>query len=108
MLGQEVEEDRTPHGRTILLHPMPGAIHEMAAAHVCHCVLLHRDHVSARALIDAPVALPRDEARRHVDGAAGEDLEVGGVASTRRASIPLQPPLKAVPAILLRVHGELT
>src|SRR6266540_4642106 len=59
----------------LLLHPMPGSLHNMAAKHLPADGRLHFLQV-AGSLVSAPVACAGDEARRHVDGAAGEYFEL--------------------------------
>src|SRR5215470_1944905 len=92
--------------RLLLLDPVPGALHEVAAEHPGAGGRLHALEL-AGFLVDPPVALPRDEARRHVDRPAGERLQLGGVPAARRAPVPLQPALEAGAAELCAVHLQL-
>src|SRR5215471_21408587 len=50
--------------RLLLLHPMPGAVDQVASHHTRACAQLHLLEI-AGALISAPVAFPGDEDRRH-------------------------------------------
>src|SRR3954469_4620062 len=58
---QEFEQQPADLGRLLLLHPMAGAVDEMAAEHVRAAAPLHRLE-RAGALIGAPILLARDEA----------------------------------------------
>src|SRR5690606_3427397 len=66
--------------RLLLLNPMPGMLDQMTAAHVGAGLRLHPLQ-STGGLMDAPVATAGDEARRHVDAAAREDLQLGDLQS---------------------------
>src|SRR5262249_50194605 len=74
--GKERQEEAHDLLRLLLLHPMAGAVDEVAAAHLGAGKLLHALDRPWR-LVDPPIAAAGDEERRHVDGALGEDLEVG-------------------------------
>ena len=80
--------------RLLLLHPVASAIDQVTAEHARARASLHALE-GAGELIGAPVALAGDEQRRHVDGAAGEKLELGGEHVLGAAAIPLQAALKA-------------
>src|ERR1051325_2643988 len=80
-----LDQMRAAPSRTNLRHPLKGA----------------------RELIDAPVALAGDEAGRHVDGAAGENLELGELPLRVRAAVPLQSALKSRAAEFGRVDRKL-
>src|SRR5437868_5842035 len=70
----------------------------------------HLRHPLERAgkLVDAPVALARDEAGRHVDGAARENLELRKLPFAVRAAVPLQPTLKSRAAELGCIDRQLS
>ena len=87
--------------RLFLLHPVPGPVDQMHAAHVGARGLLHPLH-GAGVLIDAPVALSTDEERRHINRAAGKSLELGGVPAARPDAIALQAALESGPSVLRR------
>src|SRR5882724_3209268 len=75
---QELHEQLAHFPRLLLLDPVPCPVQQMTAEHLRARLVLHLVHVT-RSLIDAPVAFPRDEHRRHIDGAAGEYLQLGNV-----------------------------
>ena len=74
--------------RLFLLHPVPGPVQQMKAHHVRARAVPHFLH-GARGLVDAPVALARDEHRRHIDGAAGEGVHLGDALGVRAAPHPI-------------------
>src|SRR5262245_53062450 len=92
--------------RLLLLHPVTGPVQQMTASHVRAGASLHALEV-ARALIYSPVALPSNEQGWDIDGAAEEQLEHTAVLAPCGAAIPLQAALKAGPAVLCTIHGEL-
>src|SRR5450756_1650609 len=71
-----------------LLHPVAGAIDQVATEHPRAGALLHR-LIDAGALIRAPVLLARDETGGHVDMAARPGFELGGERARGAAAIPL-------------------
>jgi hypothetical protein len=77
----------------------------VTAEHARACASLHALE-GAGELIGAPVALAGDEQRRHVDGAAGENLELGGENVLGAAAIPLQAALKAGALELAAVYRQ--
>src|SRR5258708_25931699 len=93
-LLHELQQHVTDLLRLLLLYPMAGAVHQMNAEHLCARALLHR-FINARTLIGAPVLLSRDEARGHVDCAAGMSLQFGGERARNAAAIPLQAALES-------------
>src|SRR6266436_1918542 len=92
--------------RLFLLHPVAGAIDQMATDHVAACAGLHRLE-DAGALMRTPVLLSRDEARRHVDGAAGPRLQFRVEGARGAAAIPLQAALESGALIFGGVVGKL-
>src|ERR1700721_4144149 len=84
---------------------MARALEQIAADHLGANALLHALKRTGL-LIDAPVALARDEDRRHVDRAARKQLKrvVEGAFSPR--SIPVQPALEAVALVFAGIDGE--
>src|SRR4051812_38253787 len=78
----------------------------MTALHLRTRAVLHRLDI-AGTLIHAPVALPGDEHRRHVDGAAGEDLQLAGVLALSSAAVPLQATLEPNASVLAAIEREL-
>src|SRR5882672_6369569 len=53
--------------RLFLLHPVPGTVDQMTAAHLCAGAILHALEI-AGALIRSPIAFSRNEHRRTIDG----------------------------------------
>src|SRR5438876_12050951 len=92
--------------RLLLLHPVASAIDQMTADHVAACARLHRLEDTG-ALMRTPVLLSRDEARRHVDGAAGEGLQFAVEGARGAAAIPLQSALESGALIFGGVEGQL-
>src|SRR5436190_7772817 len=92
--------------RLLLLHPVPGALDEVAAGHSRAGALLHALEI-ARPLIDPPVALSCDKRRADVDRAAREELQLRDVLGTRRATVPVEAALEADPRVLVAVDLEL-
>src|SRR4051794_40871982 len=77
----------------LLLHPMAGALDQMATHHARAGLGLHRlKH--ARALISPPVLLAGDKATGNINAAAGEGFKLGLERSGGSAAIPLQAALK--------------
>ncbi len=62
---------------------------------------------SAGALVGAPVARAGDEHRRHVDGAAGEQLQFGFVEPGGARAIPVEPALKPVARVFGGIDRKL-
>src|SRR5262245_27823549 len=92
-LAQEREQEAADFAGLLLLHPMAGAIDQMAADHLGAGLRLHRlKH--AGALIGAPILFAGDEGGGRIDGAAGPGLQLRGERGRRAAAIPLQPALE--------------
>src|SRR5712691_5641052 len=106
LLVKELHEQLAHLLRLLLLHPVPGALDQMAAKDARAGALPHALDIAGN-LVGAPVALARDEHRWHVDGAAGEYFELGIENALRAAAIPLQPALKARASELAAVDREL-
>ena len=85
---------------------MAGAVEQMAAEHAGAGAVLHALEI-AGALIGAPVALAGDEHRRHVDRAAGEQLQFGIVEALGAGAVPLQSALKSGALVFAAVDAEL-
>src|SRR3989442_15889515 len=66
LLVKELHEQLAHLLRLLLLHPVPGALDEMAAHHARAGAFLHALDIAGD-LIGAPIALAGDEHRRHVD-----------------------------------------
>src|SRR5262249_35837627 len=84
LLLQNLHQQLAPPFRLLLLHPMPDPVDEVAADHTRACVLLHPLEI-AGALVGSPVAFSGDEDRRHIDGTAGKQLELGIIPAFRPA-----------------------
>jgi hypothetical protein len=56
-------------------------------------------------LISAPVAFARDEAGRHIDGAAGEHFQFGGVLAPPASDIAL-PAIKGFLEVVCMVYSS--
>ena len=97
-----MEQQRDDLLRLLLLHPVPGAVDELAPNHARTGLLLHAFE-RAWCLIDTSVALAGDEARGHVDGAAGEHLLLDLEAAGCPHAIPVQATLEARPGVLCGV-----
>src|SRR5262249_10837886 len=94
-IAQERKQQPAHFAGLFLLHPMSGAIDEVAADHVRAGLGLHRlEH--AGALIGAPVLLAGDEGRGNIDGAARPRLQFRREHTHRAAAIPLQAALESV------------
>src|ERR1700730_18613418 len=93
-LLQELQQQMTNFLGLLLLPPMAGAADQLTAEHARPRACLHRVK-DAGALIRAPVLLARDEARGHVDTAAGICFEFGGECARGAAAIPLQSALES-------------
>ena len=92
-LTQEVEQQAVDRFRLLLLHPVPGARHQMAATHLRERFALHALELTGL-LIDAPVCRAGDEHRGHVDGAPGKLHQLRDEVGSGRAPIPLQSALE--------------
>src|SRR5581483_12043127 len=86
---EEVEQQAAHFGRLLLLHPMAGAVDQMAAEHLRAAAALHRFE-RAWALIGAPILLARDEAGGHVDAAPRKQRHLVVQHPRRAVAIPLQ------------------
>src|ERR1700704_3495140 len=93
-LSQKRDQQPGHFRRSLLLHPMAGAVDEVTAEHAGASAFLHR-LIDAGALIGAPVLFAGDEAGGHVDAAAGICFEFGGERARGAAAIPLQPALES-------------
>src|SRR5690606_12795661 len=91
--GQELQQQAVHPIGLLLLDPVAGALDEVAGLHPGAGPGLH-GFVGARSLVYAPVAAAGKEAGRHLDPAAGEQLETGRDALVGGAAIPLQPALE--------------
>src|ERR1700689_4388109 len=83
---------------------MSGAIDEMRAPPLRTSRGLH-PLKGAWKLIDAPIALARDETGGHIDGAARKRLKLSDVFAGK-ASIPLQAALKSGSSKFVCVNGQ--
>src|SRR5205807_367723 len=61
---QKVDQQLAHMFRLLLLHPMPGAVDQVASHHTRACPLLHQLKI-AGTLVGSPVAFSGDEYRRH-------------------------------------------
>src|ERR1700751_185584 len=93
---QKLDQQSTHPVRLLLLHPMAGAIDQMATLHPSALALLHPLEI-AGALIGPPIAFSGNEHRGHVNGPAREKLQFGCVGASRPAPVPLQPALEPGP-----------
>src|SRR5215472_14512411 len=64
---QKLQQEPAHLLRLLLLHPMAGAVDQMAAEHPRASTLLHSLEVTG-ALVGSPIAFSRDEERRHING----------------------------------------
>src|SRR5690606_22922303 len=94
--GQELEQQPIDLVRPLLLDPVPGPCHQVDAAHPRARLALHAVEI-ARSLVNAPVALARDEAGRHVDRPPGPHLQLRAHPLVGQVAIPLQRALEAGP-----------
>src|SRR5271167_1370356 len=76
---QKLDQQLAHPLRLLLLHPMAGAIDQMATQHPRACALLHPLE-TAGTLVGPPIAFSRNEHRGHVDGPAGEQLQFAVVS----------------------------
>src|ERR1051326_2554035 len=72
LLAHEIEQQRDDLLRLLLLHPVPGALEQLAADHAGADLLCAFE--SPWRLVNAPVARAPDEDRWHVDRAPGKKL----------------------------------
>src|SRR6516225_8182442 len=103
---QKLDHERAHPLRLLLLHPMAGAIDQMATQHSRARALLHPLEI-AGPLVGPPIAFSRNEHRGHVDGPAGEQLQFALVSALGPAPVPLQSTLKPVPLVFGAVNREL-
>src|SRR5580692_5614784 len=103
---QELDEDLAHSLVLLLLHPMAGAVDDMAAEHARAGALLHLLD-APRNLCETPIALAGDEDRGHIDRATRKELELGRVDALGSAAIPLQAALEAGSRIFTAVNLEL-
>src|SRR5712691_13057931 len=104
-LSQKRNQQPGHFRRSLLLHPMAGAVDEVTAEHAGASAFLHR-LIDPGALIGAPVLLAGDEAGGHVDAAAGKRLELGAECARCPAAIPLQAALEAYALIFRTVERQ--
>src|SRR5438270_320698 len=105
-LLEELQQQAANLRRLLLLHPVACAIDQMTADHLRACTRLH-GLVNAGTLVSAPVLFPGNEARGHVDAAAGIGLELGTECAGGAATVPLQAALEAGAPIFGAVESEL-
>src|SRR6266446_8603223 len=91
--------------RLLLLHPMAGAVDQMAAQHPRARALLHSLEI-AGPLVGPPIALSSDKHGGHINGPTRKQLQLGRVEASCATPIPLQPALEPVSLILGGVHCE--
>src|SRR5271163_2583187 len=103
---QKLDQERAHPLRLLLLHPMAGAIDQMATQHPRTRALLHPLEI-AGPLVGPPITFSRNKHRGHVDGPAGEQLQFAVVPALRPAPVPLQSTLKPGPLVLGAVNREL-
>jgi hypothetical protein len=84
----ELQQQTTDFLGLLLLNPMSGTIDEMRAAPLSTSRCLHHLKSTGK-LIHTPIALARNETRRHIDGAVRKRFKLGDVFADK-ASIPLQ------------------
>src|SRR5260370_25455439 len=68
---QKLDQQLAHPFRLFLLHPMPGAVDQMATHHPGARALLHPLEI-AGTLVGPPVARSGNKNSRHIDGAAGK------------------------------------
>jgi len=85
---EKVDQQSADCFRLLLLDPMPGSLHQMAALHSGADLILHPFQVPWP-LAGSPIAFSGDEAGRHIDRAAGEHFEISDELATCRTPIPL-------------------
>jgi hypothetical protein len=88
MIAEELDQQAAHLFRLLLLHPMSGAVQQLEADHSrarrgAHAI----DH--AGRLVGAPITLPPDEHRRHVDAAARERAHLGLALGVGAAPHPI-------------------
>src|SRR5271166_5741492 len=103
---QKLDQERAHPLRLLLLHPMAGAIDQMATQHPPARALLHPLEI-AGTLVSPPIAFSRNEYRGHVNGPAGEQLQFAVGSAVRPAPVPLQSTLEPGPLVLGAVNREL-
>src|SRR6516165_236484 len=104
--SQKLDQQLAHPLRLLLLHPMAGTLDQMTTQHPRADALLHPLEI-AWALIGPPIALSRNEHRRHVDGPAREELQFGSVDAARPAPVLLQAALEPGALILGGINREL-
>src|SRR5579885_186535 len=105
-LPQKLRQQAADRLGLLLLDPVAGAVDEAAEQHLRQGALLHPLEV-AGLLVDAPVARAGDEAGGDVDGPAGEERELAGIAGDRPAAIPLEAALEAGAGEFAAIDGKL-
>src|SRR5262245_29125887 len=96
---QEAQQQLVDARRLLLLHPVSGAVQQMAAGEARARRVLHALEGS-RSLVDAPVARARDEDRRHVDGPSRKQLQLGFERAAAARTVPVESALKSLALIL--------
>src|SRR5271169_1606445 len=81
---QKLDHERAHPRRLLLLHPMAGAIDQVATQHPRARALLHPLEI-AGPLVGPPIAFSRNEDRRDVNGSAREQLQFSGIDASRAA-----------------------
>src|ERR1700730_5844492 len=102
---QKLDQQLAHPLRLLLLHPMAGAVDQMAAKHPRARALLHPLEI-AGPLVSPPILFAGDKDRGHIDGPARKQLQLSRVEASCAAPIPLQPALEPVSLILGGVHCE--
>ena len=75
-LLEKLDQQSADLFRLLLLDPMPGSLHQMAALPLSADLIPYLFQVRWP-LAGSPVAFSGDEAGRHIDRAAGEHFEIG-------------------------------
>src|SRR6266481_5414763 len=86
---QKLDQQLTHAFRLFLLNPVPGAADQMTTEHPCAGAVLHALEI-AGALVGSPIAFSGNEHRRHIDGAAGKQLQLRVIEALRPGPIPVQ------------------
>src|SRR5688572_32136347 len=92
--GEKARQPRGHRRRLFLLHPVAGAVDEVDALEL-RTGAFHRVE-AAGALIDAPVALPRQEQRANIDRPSREQRELSRESWHSSDAIRLQAAREAV------------
>src|SRR5687768_7235643 len=103
--GEKARQPRGDRRRLFLLHPVAGAVDELDAFELWTGAFHRVD--AACALIDAPVALPRQEQRANIDRPSREQLELRRESRHAPDAIRLQAALEAVAPVFAAIHAQL-